>query len=140
MKLWKKVLIGTMAVAALGVGANFVAVAATGDRTPGVVDISGPCDEAEHANDPECAGVAGSAAEANQSAGRVDISGPCDEAEHANDARCNGAQVNGDDGDRRGDHDDDRSGPSENSGPGNDDGGGRQGDHDGEDEDEGDDD
>ena len=35
------------------------------------VDISGPCDEAEHANDPRCSGV-GAAADA----GRVDNSGP----------------------------------------------------------------
>ena len=35
------------------------------------VDISGPCDEAEHANDPRCTG-AGAAADA----GRVDNSGP----------------------------------------------------------------
>ena len=35
------------------------------------VDISGPCDEAEHANDPRCTG-GGAAADA----GRVDNSGP----------------------------------------------------------------
>jgi hypothetical protein len=51
------------------------------------VDISGPCDEAEHANHPRCAGV-----QVPQPAGGgVDISGPCDEAEHANDPRCTGA-------------------------------------------------
>jgi hypothetical protein len=74
-------------------------------------DISGPCDEAEHANDPRCTGVApattttvGDDDEAGQ-----DISGPCDEAEHANDPRCTGAQAD----------DDDRHGS--NRGPGGDD-------------------
>jgi hypothetical protein len=53
------------------------------------VDISGPCDEAEHANDPRCGGQA-PATQAPAQTG-VDISGPCDEAEHANDPRCTGA-------------------------------------------------
>jgi hypothetical protein len=52
------------------------------------VDISGPCDEAEHANDPRCAGVR---APTPSAGGGVDISGPCDEAEHANDPRCTSA-------------------------------------------------
>ena len=66
-------------------------------------DISGPCDEAEHANDPRCAGQA-------PATGGVDISGPCDEAEHAGDPRCTGAPAGG----RV-----DNSGPgSQNSGPG----------------------
>jgi hypothetical protein len=78
------------------------------------VDVSGPCDEAEHANDPRCTGDA--AVEAPAGAG-VDISGPCDEAEHANDPRCTGAA--GGDDDRRnrgpgGGGDDDR---KDNSGP-----------------------
>jgi hypothetical protein len=75
-------------------------------------DISGPCDEAEHANDPRCAGQApatGGNAPAPATGG-VDISGPCDEAEHANDPRCTGAPAGG----RV-----DNSGPgSQNSGPG----------------------
>ncbi|HET8820347.1 MAG TPA: hypothetical protein VFM57_02295 [Thermoleophilaceae bacterium] len=80
------------------------------------IDISGPCDEAEHANDPRCTGQAPAAGSQAPAAG-VDISGPCDEAEHANDPRCAGAAV-GDD-DRHGDGDDDNSGPgSASSGPG----------------------
>ena len=77
------------------------------------VDISGPCDEAEHANDPRCAGTPQPKAPTPAPAARqgVDISGPCDEAEHANDPRCTGgAQANADD-DRRGrggDDDNDR--------------------------------
>jgi hypothetical protein len=57
-------------------------------------DISGPCDEAEHANDPRCAGQAPGARDDDAPAtGGVDISGPCDEAEHANDPRCTGASA-----------------------------------------------
>ena len=44
------------------------------------VDISGPCDEAEHANDPRCAGQAPTT---RRPQGDEDNSGPCDEAEHA---------------------------------------------------------
>jgi hypothetical protein len=54
-------------------------------------DISGPCDEAEHANDPRCNGQAPAAGGNQAPATGVDISGPCDEAEHANDPRCTGA-------------------------------------------------
>jgi hypothetical protein len=108
-------------------------------------DISGPCDEAEHANDPRCTGAGD---DRDDDDGRFDddhdddgdISGPCDEAEHANDPRCTGA---GDDrhgdnsGPGSGDDSDDNSGPgsgddsdddnsgsgSDNSGSGSDDSG-----------------
>lgn len=71
-----------------------------------------------------------------------DVRGPCDELEHANDPRCTGVQTLEDDdrGERRGrgrddadDRREDRSGPSENSGPGSVDSGddGRAGDDDG---------
>jgi hypothetical protein len=76
-----------------------------------------------------------------------DVRGPCDELEHANDPRCTGVQTLEDDdrGERRGrgrdDADDnrreDRSGPSDNSGPGSvdsgddDRGGGGRGGHSG---------
>ena len=76
------------------------------------VDISGPCDELEHANDPRCNGqapAAGGRDDVRREAGE-DISGPCDELEHANDPRCTGAAT----GNRV-----DNSGPgSVNSGPG----------------------
>jgi len=73
-------------------------------------DVSGPCDEAEHANDPRCNGEQADDdhgdrgrdhAEDNDAddndaddngdddAGE-DVSGPCDEAEHANDPQCTG--------------------------------------------------
>lgn len=88
--------------------------AATGE------DVSGPCDEAEHRNDPRCTGAAAPApAQAVTTAdddGPGDISGPCDEAEHANDQRCAGGAAADDDS-----GDDDRSGSGEGS---DDDGGG----------------
>jgi hypothetical protein len=77
-------------------------------------DISGPCDEAEHANDPRCTGQATAPRVDDDApaANGVDISGPCDEAEHANDPRCTGAPAAG--GNRV-----DNSGPgSVDSGPG----------------------
>src|ERR687891_162021 len=110
-------------------------------------DISGPCDEAEHANDPRCTGGA-PAGSSGPGPGRdddrgdgfrepgEDISGPCDEAEHANDPRCTGAAPVGSSGPGPG-RDDDRSGPSgpDNSGPGSDSSGpGSGGDDDGGDD------
>jgi len=85
-----------------------------GTETGFRVDISGPCDEAEHANDPRCAGVVLPAPAAGAAAGGVDISGPCDELEHANDPRCTGAGRAADDNSGPGsassgrDRDDDR--------------------------------
>jgi hypothetical protein len=70
-------------------------------------DISGPCDEAEHANDPRCAGVAPATTTTvgdDDEAGE-DISGPCDEAEHANDPRCTGVAPQAGDDDRADDGD-----------------------------------
>ncbi len=70
--------------------------------TPG--DVSGPCDEAEHANDPRCADIEvstpdASAPDAESSStddnpsSPGDVSGPCDEAEHFDDPRCAGTDV-----------------------------------------------
>lgn len=119
-------------------------------------DISGPCDEAEHANDPECTG--GAVREEDRS-GRdhpeddgtsdvgEDISGPCDEAEHANDPECVGVSAAGtpidDDAE---DRYDDSSGPGSGDDDRYDDRGGddhdedRWDDHGGDDDDEYDDD
>jgi hypothetical protein len=83
-------------------------------------DISGPCDEAEHANDPRCAGTPPATGGDDDVIGDDDgvgddISGPCDEAEHANDPRCTGAAPTPAPAPRV-----DNSGPgSMNSGPGN---------------------
>jgi hypothetical protein len=91
--------------------------------TDGAGDISGPCDEAEHRNDPRCTGVTvPPRAPATTTGGTTtddagDISGPCDEAEHRNDPRCTGAATDRDDdnsGPGRGDDD----GDHDNSGPG----------------------
>jgi hypothetical protein len=96
-----------------------VTTAAT--TTDDLNDISGPCDEAEHRNDPRCAGVsvpASAPAPGVTTAdddGPGDISGPCDEAEHRNDSRCTGDAA----ADNRGD--DDNSGHGSGSGGGDDD-------------------
>jgi hypothetical protein len=95
----------------------------------GTFDISGPCDEAEHINDPRCAGV--QVPTGGAQVGGVDISGPCDEAEHINDPRCTqpgageedrSGPSHGEQDDRSGSsndgNDEDNSGPSGNSGPG----------------------
>jgi hypothetical protein len=63
------------------------------------IDISGPCDEAEHANDPRCTGV-----------GDNDNSGPGsgdEDGDHDNSGPGSGDEDGGD-----------NSGPSDNSGPG----------------------
>ena len=112
-----------------------------------IVDVSGPCDEAEHINDPRCTGVT----TATSSVGRLDddgshpgdISGPCDEAEHINDPRCTGtAPIAGDSsGPGPGVDDDDSSGPGsgddeDSSGHGGGDDDGRSGHGGGDDEDD----
>ncbi len=47
-----------LAVVVLAFGAGVAIAQTTGSSTPSVgpVDVSGPCDEAEHANDPRCTG------------------------------------------------------------------------------------
>ena len=99
-----------LAIAVIGAG---VAVAADSSSTPvvGVADVSGPCDELEHATDPRCAAsntpapedgtsrqddvnedARGRDAEPNRDAeANEDVRGPCDEAEHAGDPRCGAA-------------------------------------------------
>ena len=75
-------------------------VSTDGTTTGGVEDISGPCDEAEHRNDPRCKNGAddhrgrdGRQDDDNDGVREPgeDISGPCDELEHVNDPRCTGA-------------------------------------------------
>ena len=139
MKGFNKVLLVPLALLAIGGGVGVAAATSGGSddpigatapsstlgtttedrsaREPGE-DVSGPCDEAEHANDPRCAGVQvpeDDDAVVDDDVGEVgeDISGPCDEAEHANDPRCTGAAG----GDAR-DDDSGHSGHSGNSGPG----------------------
>ncbi|HZA59452.1 MAG TPA: hypothetical protein VE523_09740 [Solirubrobacterales bacterium] len=119
---------GTLAVADNGAddGLETMTVTTTTEE-PG--DVSGPCDEAEHANDPRCDGTQRPENGAGDDDADVDdISGPCDEAEHANDPRCSGeggAQVDNsgpgsaNSGHGGGHDDDDDDGDREdNSGPG----------------------
>ena len=154
----RKAITLTLSVALLGIFAAVVVAAVgpsdgtstlpasstgtTEERTTDTgIDISGPCDEGEHANDPQCTGVQAPPSAPAPAPGGVDISGPCDEAEHANDPRCTGVgaaddagrvdnsgpgSVNsghgGDDDDFDDDFDDDSSGSGHggggNSGPG----------------------
>ena len=77
----------------------------TTTRTETREDVRGPCDEAEHANDPRCAGGA--------------VVRPNDEEDRADDD--DRAEDRGDDDDRSGPNrghggDDDRSGPNRGSG------------------------
>ena len=93
--------------AATSTGETTTAATTTDDAD----DISGPCDEAEHRNDPRCTGL-GSPAPApapGTTTDDGDISGPCDEAEHRNDPRCTGAAAADDRDDihHGDDHDDD---------------------------------
>lgn len=104
------VLAGLLAAVAVVGGLAFATGGGGSAPAPSTVDVSGPCDEAEHANDPRCTGVTGAAAGDDAREPGEDISGPCDEAEHASDPRCTGGAVAADD--------DDRSGPSGSSGPG----------------------
>ena len=114
-----------VAIAAIVMLAGAAFAATGGEPTPlassGVGDVSGPCDEAEHANDPRCTGPqrpeddnAGLGDTTGfDDDGADDISGPCDEAEHANDPRCTGSQPADDNSGPGSGHDDD-----DNSGPG----------------------
>jgi hypothetical protein len=120
--------LATVLAVALAGGSNTAAT--VGTLPPPAAEISGPCDEAEHAADPRCTGAAvadrrdddevDDRAVDRREAGE-DLRGPCDEAEHAGDPRCAGAatapqpDIAGEDDDRgpddrgnddHGDHDD----------------------------------
>jgi hypothetical protein len=136
----KKTLLAALTLALVIGGATAVFAAVDDQRAPTaatttVEDIPGPCDEAEHANDPRCTDGNVRDDDAADHRGRddenevrepemgEDIPGPCDEAEHANDPQCTAA-VPGDqpaqdeDADDRGDAVDDDPGEVDNSGPG----------------------
>ena len=73
----------------------------TGTTTDDAGDISGPCDEAEHRNDPRCTGTGE----------REDNSGPRSGGDDRDDDReDNSGPGSGGDDDRDDDNDDDRSG------------------------------
>ncbi len=84
-----KYLMAALAAGALIVGTAFAAGVPGGDEDPvnvtpsavtttteQPVDISGPCDEAEHANDPECQGVVDDDDNSGPGDGDDDNSGP----------------------------------------------------------------
>lgn len=124
-------LAGLFVLVAAGIATAAVTLAGGSPASPGVVDVKGPCDEAEHVNDPECAGPQvpeddptpglDDLLTPGDDDGPGDISGPCDEAENANDPRCTGASpAPGDNsGPSANSGPSGNSGPSENSGPGN---------------------
>jgi hypothetical protein len=135
----KKILLTGLTLALVIGGATAVFAAVNDDPAPSHTtrttstapqDVSGPCDEAEHANDPRCASGGGrhhetagdhhgrgrddGAEDARDAEIGEDVPGPCDEAEHANDPRCAPGVPAGDDAGEV-----DNSGPgSVNSGPG----------------------
>ena len=138
----KRILLTALTLGLLAAGT--AVVLAAGDDAPAPTtpatdareDVSGPCDEAEHANDPRCA-PGGAEDRDDDGRGRAhpeddgvvdddrdddgdevgeDISGPCDEAEHADDPRCTGEIPADDDADE--DRVDNRGPGSLNSGPG----------------------
>jgi hypothetical protein len=121
MSNWKKVLVGAAAVLTLGVGANMVAFAGGGSSSPSRVDISGPCDETEHATDPRCTAVGRVDDNSGPGGGnddREDNSGP---SENSGPGSHEGRDDDDDrdDNSGRGHGDDDHNG--DNSGPGGED-------------------
>ena len=50
-------LAGLLVAVAVAGGLALATVGGSSSDTPAGVDISGPCDEAEHANDPRCTGA-----------------------------------------------------------------------------------
>ena len=114
MRIVPKAVIAGLTAVLLGAGASLALGTARDEPVRASRDVKGPCDEAEHANDPRCTGR--QVPEDDDGAARdggVDLSGPCDEAEHANDPRCSGGP---DSGDNSGPSDNSR--PSDSSGPG----------------------
>ncbi|MEP7114748.1 MAG: hypothetical protein ABI862_15885 [Ilumatobacteraceae bacterium] len=82
-----------------------------------VEDISGNCDEAEHADDAACAGANAPGVTVNSTENNVkDVSGNCDEAEHANDPSCTGTDTAVDDNSGPGSDDSGHNGSDDNSG------------------------
>ena len=104
-------------VLALGTGAA-VAAATGGSFDPAgstaVVDVKGPCDEAEHANDPECAGA--QVPEDDEEVGEVEDRDDGDEDNSGPSAGSGPSTSSGHSDDAA--EEDDNSGPSDSSGPG----------------------
>jgi len=110
MRIWKRGIIGVASAAVIATGA--IAAFASNETQPSPqrttsVDVKGPCDEAEHANDLRCAGT--QAPEDRPGAG----------ADAANDDGPNhDANDDGPNHDANDDHGGENSGPSNSSGSG----------------------
>jgi hypothetical protein len=94
----------------LALGGNGGSTPTFATQTTPTADISGPCDEVEHANDPRCTGGTATTparADDRREPGE-DVRGPCDEADEdrVEDEDHSGPGHGSDDED----HDDDRSG------------------------------
>ena len=102
-------LLGASAVAAfiLGAGPAPSVLQLAGASHDTADDLSGSCDEAEHAADPACAGTPTAGDDEAD-----DLSGNCDETEHAADPECAGTPTAGHD-DQAGDDDDDGTAPAD---------------------------
>ena len=143
---FNKIIVVALAVLALGAGAALAASRGGGSDDPvgpttstpapksTVEDVKGPCDEAEHANDPRCAGAqipedndAAENEDANHDNGQADDDAA--ENEDVNDNDQAEANNSGPGNAPDEEADEDNSGPSENSGPGS--GGADDGDHSG---------
>ncbi len=120
---------------AAGIATAAVTLGQSSSTTPGTIDVKGPCDEPEHANDPRCAGpqipeddpTAGPTPNPTPSA---DDDGPFDDGPFDDDDGVDNSGPSENSGPGNADDEgDDNSGPSENSGPGNAD---DEGDHSGQ--------
>jgi hypothetical protein len=96
-------------------GTTTIGTTTAEDRTTSVGDLSGPCDEAEHANDPRCAGTSPGAVTTAGDDRHRDRSGPNrgSDDDRAEDGDRHGRNRGGDDAQRddRGGDDHDNSGP-----------------------------
>jgi hypothetical protein len=117
MRIWKRGIIGVASAAVIATGA-IAAFAANGtqpspQRTKSV-DVKGPCDEAEHANEPRCDGAQ---VPEDRPGARVNDDGPNHDA-NDDHGGVSGADDDGPNHDANDDHGGENSGPSDNSGPG----------------------
>ena len=122
MRIWKKGIIGVASAAVIATGA-IAAFAANGTQPAPQpttsVDVKGPCDEAEHANDPRCDGTQAPEDRPGTGVDAANDDGPDHEANDDNGG-VNGANDDGPDHDANDDNggEDEHSGPSDSSGPG----------------------
>jgi hypothetical protein len=122
MRIWKKGIIGVASAAVIATGA-IGAFAANGTQPAPQpttsVDVKGPCDEAEHANDPRCDGTQVPEDRPGAGVDGANDDGPNHDANDDNGGG-NGANDDGPNHDANDDNggEDEHSGPSDSSGPG----------------------